>query len=86
MDESGGRHSNPRTARDSWGKALRRDAKLGRSSFLRASERAATHPRGLRAAIDADVLIPTYGIGDNTSCAGGDVKATAVHRSAHGET
>lgn len=40
-------------------------------------ERAATHRRGLRAAIDADVLIPTYGIDDNTSCAGGDVKATA---------
>lgn len=45
--------------------------------FARTLERAATHRRGLRAAVDADVLIPTYGIDDNTSCAGGDVKATA---------
>jgi len=41
-------------------------------------KRAATHCRSPHAAIDADVLIPTYGIDDNTSRAGDDVKTTAV--------
>jgi len=36
--------------------------------FARMLKHAATHCRGPHAAIDADVLIPTYGIDDNTSC------------------